>query len=288
MIQFASPLPHNYDKIVSIFAEPYEPCEVAATEKRDIVCDIVCDPPFSPCGVCDFCMKPKPGTLEAIPEDKTLDAKMVTAAAQPPSLPNDPFVEKPLIIAPTLKESELLEASPGLSGDYLQQRQTLQELRASTMAEPERLKLKKDELDVKTEPQPQSIADVPPTIVEETKQTFAQQQELLRKARADFQANMPEKKQDAEKMLDLPPPNIKTKPVVVQQKRPRALTPTSDAKQQREMEQQLPPPNVTYPIESLRLDQLKQQCIQHGLSSKGNKPDLVVRLRANGVSTVSF
>lgn len=323
MIRFASPLPQNYDKIVAIFSDAQEEKvdaplftdeqrvvlqkNIEATnaetrrKKELTIAALIVEKQKDQRKLVDDAMaamqaqidrakteremvQPEPSKpLEPITEDVketplplvgTMgNMSMLRPLPIDPILPvtASPFVEKSTIVAPILQESELLQANPDLNDEFLQQRQALQDLRSAQVNVEEKYEEVKLEV-------PSQI------VIEEAKQTFDEQQEALRRARAENRP--PEKKQDAEKMLQLPPPNARSVKIV--QRPPRIATTLSESKQQKDVEQALPPPNVIYAIETLRLDQLKLQCAKLGVSAKGNKADLILRLKERGVSTVSF
>jgi len=189
-------------------------------------------------------------------------------------VPLNPFTEKPKIVTPTLNNAQLVQANPTLNDDYLQQRQVLLTSRQlqPQNATADDLKL----ADVKV--------DIPHAYLVQQKQMFDEQQAALRALRGLNQV-VDETKIEKEVELAIPKQNdVPQRRVNIN--RARNVLPAH--KQINELHQALPPANMVQLVESLRVDQLKQLCAQRGLAIKGNKPDLIARLKAAGIHNVTY
>lgn len=245
MLRFASPLPKNYHQIVRIFKEVREN-DVMEVEEVNQPLSIPTPTPIQ---------TPPP------PQQQVL--------LSPVS--NDPFLSNKPPIFTQLNETQLIQANPMLNDAYLQEREELLKARQEAQADKEKKYLEETKM------------DVPQELIDKRKQEFEDAQEQLRMLRQEATANVSqsETKQKGETELTLPPANAQPQarnPIA----RPQNLR-VSKEKLMTEIEQPPPPANIQQPIESLRLDQLKPLCAARGISTKGNKPDLIQRLKSAGI-----
>lgn len=190
-------------------------------------------------------------------------------------VPVNPFTEKPKIVTPTLNHAQLLQANPTLNDDYLQQRQ---ELLQSRQLQPQQTADDLKLADVKV--------DIPQAYLEQQRKEFEDQQAALLALRNQHQVvELKDEKAEKEVVLALPKQNdVPQRRMNIN--RARNILPVH--KQVMEIQQALPPANMVQLVESLRVDQLKQLCAQRGLAIKGNKPDLIARLKAAGIQSVTY
>lgn len=263
MLQFASPLPRNYEHIVNIFTKPIEDNTKASLNvgQKPIAnggggyVDPWLDPSMS------VRVVPKQTKVEINVEEPKVDATpdVKTISEPEPKLelnikePETPFIVKP-VIAPPVPDTHLTQ----LGTTYMEQRDQMLKTRESVAV----AEIKEDvKENVKVE-------DISQEAKDKQKQLFEEQQAALRAMRQTMTVSETKSKADVEQAMPLLPPNIEVVPSISGHvPMVRALTvSSSDAKLQQ-------------PMESLRVDQLKKMCADRGLTVKGNKAELIARLK---------
>ena len=302
MIRFASPLPNNYDQIVRIFTEERKEEEVKPlpswvtdpsperwdddhpanirhrAEQTQVLASIPEDSIPAPIKSVVYAPPPTP-IPQALISTAIQDTTPITLASSATpivkAVPTDPFLAKPAVL-PVLNEEQLVAANPTLEGVYLQQRNELLEKREAASSA-ESLK----EMEKVAEASKQMDVEIPQEFLEMQRKQFEQQQAALLAARASLKVE-DESKLGRESQIGLPPPNAK--PVKRAAIHRTNLVP--EAKAHLEVEQAIPQA-VIRPVESLRLDELRRLCVQHQVPIKGNKPDLVARLKQKNVYQIT-
>ncbi len=321
MLRFQSPLPRNYHQIVRIYTEPVEVVNECPPMVRDdpwidpglLIKETVADstpvviptpvvPPIPiviPTTVVPPTLPrlpsieeepqapqvnpPKEPQLEKLPEMIGFQTMAHSTLAGVPVVgsPVDasPFSVKPVITS-MMDEKQLIQANPALDDSYIERREQMLKSREAVTAE-----TKEDvKVDVKEdEPVPQEFID-------RQRQLFEEQQAALRALRTQSASTVSETKQKVDVEQPLPPPNMRdpVKTVMRQPRKPLSEGKHAESKLLAEVVQSLPPANVVQNVDSLRVDQLKQLCMKRGLTTKGNKPDLIARLKQVGIETVTF
>jgi len=289
MLQFASPLPRNYHHIVRIFTEPVND----ADEKVSPSTVRMVDPWLDSSLVVVKEVKERKAEVKELTEIKsepvlqtqtsTIPTETTTSTdckpIQDAPIPNVPFVVKP-VIATLMNETQLSQAN--LDEKYMEQREQM----LKTREDAKRDAMKED---IKTKEELK--ADIPQDFVNEQKRLFDDQQAALRALRLQTVVSEVKAKRDVEQPL--PPPNVSEDEVKTTTKMTSRVLPpvVNDQKQLADIPQSLPSqsqvsqttpimqPVDSLPIDQLKVDKLKQLCMKRGLSTKGNKADLIARLR---------
>lgn len=259
MLQFVSPLPRNYDQIVRIFTEPVVVSTIHDVKQRS-------QPLFVPHGTNGACGAPHDFL------DPSLCVRKTTEKTEKTEKSETPFVVKP-VIAPSMDETQL---SQQLGDAYMIQREHMMEQREQMLKE---VAQNQDAAEHK-------VIEENKVEQEQTqKRQFDEQQAALR-ALHNTTVTVSESKAKRDVEQPLPPPDMDVKTSVSSPPVPmvRTLTVNDEKKQLANIVQEaLPPPQTPQtqqpPLEKLRLDELKQLCAKRGLAVKGNKADLIARLK---------
>ncbi len=267
MLQFPSPLPRNYDKIVHIFTHSEETkCGETSTSTINQIqaqttmgyIDPWLDPSMS-------IRTPEPTLVESKTEPGTLCVKSVVSEKAPekaeqvetetksepqPELKPEikaetPFVIKPVIATP-VPETKLTE----LGNTYMEQREQMLKTREAI----NKADMKDTEQELKEE--------ISQDVKDKQKQLFEEQQAALRALRLKAAVPETKAKADVEQAMPLPAPEMPNPPT--RNPIPQDYVPS-------------------IPVSAMRVDQLKLLCSKRGLSAKGNKAELVARLQSSNV-----
>lgn len=189
--------------------------------------------------------------VDATPETKpTSEPEPKIKDPEPKS--ETPFIVKPVIVPP-VPDTQLTQ----LGSTYMEQRDQMLKTRESVA------EVKEAELDIK-------IEDIPKDVVDKQKQLFEEQQAALRVLRSEAIVRSETKsKADVEQAMPLPAPD----PIQIEEKKRDIMVEAKRAFPY------LVDPVGARQLESLRVEQLKKMCSERGLPMKGNKAELIARLK---------